>query len=509
MDTGLITPERTKTIPELVRAMAAAYGQREAVVLGDEALTYEDLDLRSARLARGLLGRGVGKGNRIGMLFGNGPRWVVWWAAISRIGAIAVPLSTFARFAELARTISHADLHGVVFQQTHLKRDFVTELERAIPSLAESSPELRLTTAPFLRWAVVVRGEQPRWARSTEWLNEQAVPDELFRASESEVHVDDPAIMIYTSGTSSTPKGIVHTQGTVVQKTHYLRKMLGYHAESEHVAASPFFWVGGLVMSLFTGMEAGGRVTCHDTSTRRTTVPIGSSSKRSWTVAPNAVATPALGMTETFGMYSWGWQLRADGYPVCAPLDEFEPGYTVEVVDEAGRPAADGEIGEIIIRGPTLTRQLVKVARSNTFTQDGFYRTGDRGLRDGSRIHFVGRLTDMIKTSGANVAPPEVEQELLQVDGVAAAYVTGVDDPERDQEVVAAIVLEDDVQLSGEAVRAMLGDRLSSYKVPRRIAILSDADIPLTAASKVNRASLGALINERVPRFSSAPGARS
>jgi acyl-CoA synthetase (AMP-forming)/AMP-acid ligase II len=182
-------------------------------------------------------------------------------------------------------------------------------------------------------------------------------------------------------------------------------------------------------------------------------------------------------------------------HPIASPLDEFEPGYAVEVVGEDGKPVSDGEIGEIIVRGPTVTRQIVKTDREQTFTPDGFLHTGDRGQREGTRIHFVGRLGDMIKTSGANVAPPEVERELLEIDGIDAGYVVGISHPTRGQEVAAAVVPIPGAIIDPAQIRATLRERLSPYKVPRRIVVVSDEDIPRTPAQKIDRRALAQLVD--------------
>jgi acyl-CoA synthetase (AMP-forming)/AMP-acid ligase II len=485
-----------EVIPTFVRGLAERFGPREAVALGDDVLSYGELDAISADLACGLLARGVGKGTRVGILFSNGPTWVVWWAAISRIGGVAVPLSTFARPGELRRTIRHADLHAIVLQPTHLRRNFVADLERAFPDLAGASSDLRLADAPYLRWIVEVGGAGPSWAKAKEWVVRDRVSAGVLRAAETEVHGDDPALIIYTSGTSADPKGVVHTQRAVMAKVHYLRAMLGITADSEPVANMPFFWVGGLVMSLFTGLDAGARVSCLDATTYRTDTPIGSSTRAENPYSHIRLA-PSLGMTETFGMYSWGREFRVEEFPIASPMDEFEPGYTVEVVDECGVPVADGAVGEIVVRGPTVTRQLVKVDRDVHFTGDGFFKTGDRGVRQGSRIYFVGRLGDMIKTSGANVAPPEVERELLAIDGVEAAFVTGVHHDQRGQEVVAAVVPTAGVSLDPDTLGAALRERLSVYKVPRRIAVVSFDELPMTPSNKIDRRALASLIVDR------------
>jgi acyl-CoA synthetase (AMP-forming)/AMP-acid ligase II len=134
-----------------------------------------------------------------------------------------------------------------------------------------------------------------------------------------------------------------------------------------------------------------------------------------------------------------------------------------------------------------VTRQRIKIDKADVFDPDGFLRTGHRGLREGNRIHFLGRLRETVKTSGANVAPPKVERELVQLAGVEAGFVTGLDHPTRGQEVVAAVIwIATDAFDAGELRRALL-ERLSPYKVPRRMVEVTWEQVPTTPSRKVNR----------------------
>ena len=181
---NLTTPQQAHTVAEFIPALADAYGERRAVVLGADELTYVALGARSAHLARGLLARGVGKGARVGLWMGNSPRWAVAWAAISRIGAVCVPISTFSAPGELARIVRHADLHALLVQHEFLDTSLPDRLELALPALVgASSPDLYLADAPFLRWIAVVGSERaPTWARDDGWLasGSELVPDELL-----------------------------------------------------------------------------------------------------------------------------------------------------------------------------------------------------------------------------------------------------------------------------------------------------------------------------------------
>jgi acyl-CoA synthetase (AMP-forming)/AMP-acid ligase II len=179
----------------------------------------------------------------------------------------------------------------------------------------------------------------------------------------------------------------------------------------------------------------------------------------------------ALGMTETIGPYSWGDEVRAPGYPLCAPLDHIADRYDVRVWDaEAGAVVGDGGIGEIQVRGYALTPGLHKVERAEHFEPDGFYRTGDMGLVAGERILFVGRNGDMIKTAGSNVSPAEVEMEMQQLEGVHSAYVVGLPDPQRGQLLVAAVVPRAYVAITRDEVPMLHSNKVARRQVERMMA---------------------------------------
>jgi acyl-CoA synthetase (AMP-forming)/AMP-acid ligase II len=495
------------SIPAWLRGLIASFGPKTCVVAESASLSFAEVDRHSDAIARGLLARGIGKGTRVGLLLGNGTDWVVWWAAVEKIGALCIPLSTFSRSAELTRLVRHSDLHLLVASRSFLERSFVELVAEAFPGLSSApSPWLALAEAPYLRM-VVFDGPGPAWSRDVDWIVGGGQDDRwqlILDQAEQEVHPDDEALCIYTSGQSADPKGALFTHRAIIDKTRYLRDVFGFTEATVTDVTLPFFWVGGLVMALFPTMAAGGVTRCTERSTLGSTAVIrdrATGSASSATTVPGLHLVPSLGMTETFGMYAWGNEPPSGPYSIAAPLDEFQPDFEVRLGGER-TSADDGRgAGELLVRGPTLTTRLHKVSRGAVFDADGFYRTGDLAVRDDTgRLRFVGRLNDIIKTSGANVSPVEVERELSMIEGVEMAHVVGLPDADRGQLVAAAVVPAAGAHLTEESIKGALRERLSPFKVPRVVVFLeSVADVPMTPSSKVRKRDLVELIESLRP----------
>jgi acyl-CoA synthetase (AMP-forming)/AMP-acid ligase II len=261
------------------------------------------------------------------------------------------------------------------------------------------------------------------------------------------------------------------------------------------------FWVGGLMMFLLPNWEVGATTICTERTLSNSRVAMGSVlAEDDLKLMAKAKPYWGLGMSETLGPYTYGDELRAPGFPLCAPLDHIADRYEVRVVDEDDIPVGDGETGEIQVRGYALTSALHKIERSEFFTPDGFYRTGDTGLREGSRIHFVGRSGDVIKTAGANVSPAEVELEMQQLDGVHSAYVVGLSDGERGQLVVAAVIPREGAVLDFADIEVKLRQRMSAYKVPRAYVVIAREEVPLLHSNKVARREIAHILAEKLGR---------
>jgi acyl-CoA synthetase (AMP-forming)/AMP-acid ligase II len=176
------------------------------------------------------------------------------------------------------------------------------------------------------------------------------------------------------------------------------------------------------------------------------------------------------------------------------------PGLEHKIVDpETGASLPPGEFGEICVRGYSLMQGLHKVPREETFDADGFYHTGDAGRLDADGVlFFEARLGDMIKTAGANVAPREVEVELEAQDEVSSAFVVGLPDPARGQNVAAAVVLKPGAALDTATCRERLAKHLSAYKLPRHYFFCEKQELPFTDSGKIDKRQLATLLEERL-----------
>jgi len=535
-------PDPEPTVPVFIRGLAERHDARELIVQDERRLGFAEAEARSARLARELLARGVAKGARVAILFPNGPEWVVAWLAATRIGALAVPINTFYKTRELAWTLRHCDADTLLCASTFLGHDYPARLEEISPTLAASrAPGAFLPELPFLR-RVVVSGPCDRpWALDLEALEagggEAAGVDEAFlRAVESEVRPADEMVMLYSSGSTADPKGAVHTHGSLLAHARNLSAHRDLKGSDRVWSPMPFFWVGGLVFAFVGNLQAGATTLCEAVfdpgrtlaflERERATIAVGwphfgralaehpdaktrdLSALRAGNVpdilppevvpADPARRANALGMTETCGPHTW-----SEG-----PLPEAEagsfgravPGVEHKIVDpETGETLPPGELGEICVRGYSLMQRLYKVPRHETFDPDGYYHTGDAGFFDArGLLWFKGRLGEMIKSGGANVTPREVEAVLVSYPEVKAAYVTGVADGERGQNVAAAVVAEAGASLEAAALKRRVKADLSAYKVPRHLWVVDAAELPFTDSGKIDKRRLTALLEARI-----------
>lgn len=480
------------TIDALLRARAGL-GDKPFLIDTTARIGYAELDETSRDLAAGLVSAGVTKGCRVGLIMPNGVRWAQLAFAVTRIGAVLVPLSTLLSGPELVAQLEVASVRFLISVPEFRGHRYLDELQAQNANL------------PALR-RVWLDDELPSGGSGA---TVDALADTVVTA--------DPLLVMFTSGSSGPPKGVIHSHGSALAAVRAGLSARRIDTETRLYVPMPFFWVGGFGTGLLSVLIAGATLVTEaipePVSTLRLMERERVTSFRGWPAQAEALARHAaelgadlsalqpsslqallppdqraapgaranlLGMTESFGPYC--------GYPMDTDMPHsawgscgrpFE-GVDVRIVDPAsGEPVPAGSVGVIQIRGPQTLRGICRRSREDLFTVDGYYPTGDLGrLDDDGFLFYHGRSDDMFKVSGASVYPSEVESALREIDGVRSAFVTEVNGT-----VGAAVVGAVDL----DAVRAEARTRLSAFKVPTVWLLLdSDDDVPRGATGKVD-----------------------
>jgi acyl-CoA synthetase (AMP-forming)/AMP-acid ligase II len=524
-------PPFVPTIPNLLAWVRERQPDNLFLTLEAERLTYADVDRRSAELAKGLLAIGVGKASRVGIMMPNTPDWVIAWLACGRIGALAVTLSTFYQAPEIAWGVRHNDVQVLLTVDRYLKADYLERMERGLPGLAESaSTELYLPTAPYLRRIVVWGGCDRPWAMKgpDDLLAAAAarpgLDDALLARAEAAVTPSDALVTICTSGTTAEPKAVVHSHGSALRAPWQFLDYYDVQSFDRTYPGMPFFWIGGLNTHLLPAMYTGSALCCTRTPEPQDIIETAAREKITimlqWptqmrrmeqvmkatgqtlpsvrlgigpskdlhgnVIPPERMNGQSLGMTESFGMHGMTRLDTPANLGKAGANGRTLTGMERVIVDtETGAVLPRGQQGEIFLRGNHMMIGYYGKERWQTFTRDGFFPTGDLAVMDEEDyVWFQGRAGEMIKTAGANVAPPEVEAALATLEGVREAIVFGVPDEAKGEAVVAVVSPTHGAELDAATLHGSLREMISPYKLPQSIAFLSFDEIPRTAAGK-------------------------
>jgi fatty-acyl-CoA synthase len=520
---------RRLTLGRFLADVAARHGERPALRFEGREWSYRELEREARALARGLVGAGVVKGARVALWMGNRPEWIAAAFAVGMLGGVLVPVNTWAGEEERDHVLRHGDASWLLLQTGLLRHRFTDDLLARHPALASGRcgalrcPELPQLRGAFALGQAETRGAVEPWP---ELLRRGAdVSDELLDALVAEVEPSDDAMIVYTSGTTAHAKGVVHAQRTPVLQALRFAELLRFEPGERVFTTYPFFWTAGIAMAIGATLAAGGCLLLLETfepgaaldlieGERATSVHAWPHQHQALGEHPSAAArdlssvrkvdfsTPlarlaglekdeygtggSYGLSETFTIAS---MIPADS-PLAlrkATHGRALPGMELRIVDPAsGEPAPAGRPGEIAVRGVTLMRGYHKVLPEQVFDADGWLRTQDGGSLDAEGwLHWTGRLSNLIKTGGANVSPVEIEQALDRHPDLRVAIPVGVGHPTLGEVVVLCAVAVEGRRVDEDAVRRFLRERLASYKVPRRVLVFEASELAYTGNQKV------------------------
>ena len=541
-DLGLGRDPARLTLGCFLADVAAAHAKRTAIVFEGRSISYRELEREARELARALVGAGAVKGTRVAVFMANRPEWVLAAFAVARFGGVLVPVNTFATPNERDYILRHSDASLLLLQRSLLDRDLLAELLETHPELAEGRPgRLRCTALPQLRRIACLGLEAPRggvenWAGLLAHASD--VSEALVDAACAEVRPSDDGVIIYTSGTSDRPKGVLHAQRSPVIQSYRFCDYMGLSPEDRVWTAQPFFWTAGMAMSLGATLAAGARLLLQQTfepgaalelieSERATTLHAWPHQEKALAAHEtidardlssvrkiefsSPLAAPAGLKEDSWGVYaSYGASETftiASALPADAPAEIRHrthgrplPGMQFRIVDsETGEPVGEDVSGEISIKGVTLMRGYYKVEPELYLDEAGFFRSQDGGRIDpDGYLHWTGRLSDVIKTGGANVSPLEIEAALADCPGVRAGLAVGIAHPSLGEAVILCVLPSEGATPEEAAVRSYLRERLGAYKLPRRVLFFSEDEVAFTGNQKIQSGPLREAVLRRL-----------
>ncbi|MEV0134426.1 AMP-binding protein [Dactylosporangium sp. NPDC050688] len=493
---------------ETIRLQALRRADREALVDGAERWTYAQLDADVDRHAAALLDAGITPADLVGVLGRNTATYVIELLAIARIGAISVPLNWRLHTSEQTYVIEQAGITGLLYDD-----DF-----------AGTAADLVATTG--IRVAVA-NGEQavPGARRLAGLLDRQPAG---VRVPDAEKAPGDIHRLLYTSGTTAHPKGVIHTCGNLT--ANHLAQVLELELTQHDriLISAPLFHVSGLEAPGLAVFTAGATMVLTPTFKADDIARIAAQERITGMVLAAQILFGLLDLPEPPDLSALRYLLFAGVAPsvrrsvkrrlphvrlidtfgmtelcngVCymdAAHEESKigalgapfPGVHIRIVDEHFRQVPPGTEGEIIIRGEKISPGYWNDEEANRRTRrDGWFLTGDVGrIDEDGYLWFVDRRTDLIKSGGENVAGAEIERVIAQHPDVAEVAVIGVPDPQWDEVPKAFVILRDGATATGEDIRSHCRTQLAGFKVPKYVDVVES--LPRNDSGKVLKREL-------------------
>lgn len=555
-------PDRTRlpvsrTLPGLLDEIAAGTPQAPALVAGRDRLSYADLADR-ARAAAGVLSLlGVERGSRVALLATNTISWhEVAFGALRR-GARVDAFNTWVRAYDLQHLLAASGAEVLIMVPAAGSTDLLAELRLVLPELWESTPGLwRSAGYPSLRHVVVLGDDNlPRGAESWSALLAATMRSGSVGNTSGAADVDsdlsdpdDIATVLYTSGSTQYPKAVPLVHSTMIENAFGIGERMGLSEHDRVWLGSPLFWSFGIANAAIATMSHGACLVLQERfSPEEAAALMQAESCTAAYLLPSIVdalavnAGPAVrsldslrtgltigrpdevrrvvdelgiadicnvyGSTETYGNCC----VTSHSLPLADRLvtqGEPLPGVELRIVDATSQTVVPvGEPGEIQVRGHVMPGYIGDPSTTAAvMTEDGWFRTGDTGLlREEGRVQFLARHSEMIKTSGINVSPAEVESLLSQHPSVVDVAVVGAPHPTKG-EVVVAFVSTRAPDLSGQDVIDFCKGAVASYKIPWTVVVVSD--LPRTSTGKLARKQLLSQANSALESLTAEASAR-
>ena len=510
--------EGWESIPAMTAVAGEQFAERLAIVDGDTRLSYAGLVEAARTFGAALVASGVGPGDRVAIWLFNSVEWVIAVLGLLEAGAVLVPVSTRFKGVEAADILSRSRARVLVTVTDFLSVDYVAMLET-------SGAEL-----PDLETIVVARGAAPSKAVTWQQFVWRATPEARAEVDRRRAALGpgDPADILFTSGTTGRPKGVVQTHVRTLRVATDWVAMTGLTAGDRYLMVNPYFHMFGLKSGILASVAAGAtmlpqavfdvdRVLARVAEEHVTVLPGPPTLYRAILAHPNRgafdLSTLRVAVTGAadipvelirrihdelpFSTIITGYGLTEGGTATAtAPEDDAEtiattvgrprPGYELRIVDDRGEDVPAGETGEILLRGPSVMSHYLDdpEATAQALSPDGWLRTGDLGtLTDAGCLRIVGRAKDMFIVGGFNAYPAEIENALLRHADIRQAAVIGIPDERLGEVGMAFVVRRSGASISGSEIIEWCRGAMANYKVPRVVEFVDE--LPVNATGKV------------------------
>jgi len=544
LPSGNGNPFLRETVGGMLAAMAGRVGDHEAIVAPDRRITYAQFHREAQRVARGLLALGVKKNDKVALWLPTRPEWLFAQYGCAMIGAVVVALNTRYKAHELRYILRQSDATTLVCTDHSGPVDYLETLAEVLPTLGESVPgELLVEDFPMFRRVILEAddpypgclrlrdvledGDAPEWAAAWSYAAEPVGPE-------------DPFTILYTSGTTSFPKGAVISHWNCLPHGWWCGEVLRLTTADRVLHALPLSGTWGGLCIPMAAFSHGAALILMETFEPAVALRLMEAERVTVWNGVDAMAIPMLehpdlawrdrsslrtggfaatgggvqglfeavveriGVRQAFQPYG---MTEVNAMALVHDLDEPPEsraragvwpadGLEARVVDpETGRDQPVDHEGELWVRGRLVTQGYYEKPEetAKAFTPDGWFKTGDLAVRDGAgRIFFIGRLREVLRISHFMVAPGEIEDYLQTHPKVLQAFVIGVPDPRTNEAAVAYVIPRPGcADLTEDDVIAHCRGRIASFKVPRYVRVV--ADVPRTPGphgDKVQKARL-------------------
>ena len=534
-NSGGIMELTKKTIGQCLKDRAEQSGGHAAIEMGKWSCTYRRMDQITDYLAAHMNRKyGIHKGTHVGIWSVNSPNWVFTFFALAKIGAVPILINTCYQQDEVKGILNYSDVE-VLYYGSGYKGIVYDDI---VAGIREETPKVR-------HFIHIDEKEGGTWMEEDSFSARDTSQESQERLAEirNQVQAEDPACMIFTSGTTSLPKGVVLTHYNLVNNSRAIALAMGWNQEDKMCITVPLFHCFGITAGILACMQAGASMylipyfktamvwdaiekSCctilngvpsmflalirkpqykeRKADTLRSGIIAGSPVSRDELKEicgrfPNMHLRPSYGQTETSPCVSIAdWDESNEEKSVSA--GRVNEHIKVRICSlETGEPVEGHEDGEIQVQGYNVMEGYYKLPQANekAFTPDGWLRTGDIGHLDSrGEIHITGRLKEMIIRAGENISPQEIEGVIRQLKWVCSVKVIGIPAEVLQEEIAACIVPVPGCQVDEEELLRYLKPRLAHYKIPAYV--LKFDKFPMNASGKIHLKRLKKMAVEMV-----------